>query len=189
MLLSDYLNEVQRYVPASINLPVATIVNAINSARRKLALDTGCMNQIYSFNLTAGTSQYSFPSVNGLKIYNVLNVWAYLGTIRYKLKKRRMGFNPIQNIKSFPTDWWEQQQSVIYFPIPSYPYQTEWEIFTNLILLVNPTDVETIPLIYHEAVTYLAARQVALATGNVPLAQVYQGEYISLLTAIKSYRY
>ncbi|HEM55972.1 MAG TPA: hypothetical protein ENO30_04325 [Thermodesulfobium narugense] len=190
MTLQDYINELSNYVPTQSTILTPTLITAINQARKRIALESGCQTQIYSFNLKAGVNSYPYSSltINNLPILNVIKAWVYIGTIRHPLERKRMGYNPLANIQSYPAYWWQELQTVYYYPTPADSYQAEWLVSTQIPQLVNMTDVETLPTIYHEAVKVCAARQVALADGNVQLAQVYDNDYKSLMFTLKNYR-
>jgi hypothetical protein len=189
MTLQDYINGVANYVPTAPTLSQTVLISAINSARNRVLLDTGALNQIYSTTLQGGLNTYPFPSINGLQVSSIFKVWIYIGTMQVPLRREKIDYNPLTTIQQYPYAWWTQLDTIYFYPTPATNIATDWYVgITRIPPLVNLTDTETLPQEYWDAVQACAARQTALADGNMQLASAYDGEYKYYLNQLNLYK-
>lgn len=182
MTLQDYFNLVLQFIPTAATLPVGSVYNAINMARRIVAAQSDATLTLYNFDLTAGDWDYPYPTVESCQIISVRKVWLYIGNERYQLDRKPIGSYTLSGFQSWPVRWWVKENTVYYYPIPAQAYSTDWKVTLLPLTLVNASDTDSqIRYQYSDAVTMLACKYTALSDGNISLAQAYEEMYRDVL--------
>ena len=180
--LQDYYTAVLENVPTAATLATQTVFDCINRARRRLAAESDATLALFTFTLTPGTWNYPYDTaglVDGCSVISILRVWLYIGTTRYELPKSAIKYDYFYtNFASWPIKWWTEKNSLYLWPTPSSNYQMDWQVKKQPNTLAALTDPELeIKYQYSDACQMLCCKYVAMADGNVNLAQFFEGEY------------
>ncbi len=162
----------------------AELTDYINSARSRVAADTGCSRSLQSFNLTTNQELYQFAALPlGSQTIDVLNLTLLWGNMRIP-----MNYMPFTEFNSKMRVWQNYtgrpvvfsvygQNSIYVGPVPDQVYVTEWDTVINPSALVNPTDADTIFFPYSEPIPYYAAYKAKYKEQSYQEAKLFHDEY------------
>src|SRR3990167_139904 len=163
--LTSYLAELRRLLhdPNDVYWSVADKTANLNTAIRQRDRDTGGQRVNISKTLTIGTDTYNFSTLSNVQVYDVINIWVQYAGGRVRLNPLAYSalterYRPWINYQGIPEAWARYGPSdVIFGPIPSLAYVTEWDCCVYSSPLVNLTDGDPLPYPYTDPVPFYAA--------------------------------
>ncbi len=164
--LQTYLDDLRRLLhdPNDRYWSQADKVVYINKGMQRRDLDTGANRQLLPVTLTAGTDLYSFSSTGQAQVLDVIGITLIFGNLRVVMDQfsftamnvRVRQYSP--GLQYAPLAWCRYgPNQVLFGPIPSLAYVTEWDCSVYASPLVNLTDVDPLPYPYTVPVPFYAA--------------------------------
>ena len=185
-ILSNYITQTRRLLhDANANFWTdSELTDYINSARSRVAADTGCSRALQTYSLVTAQESYLFSALPlGSQTIDVINLTLLWGNMRVP-----MNYMPFTEFNAKMRVWQSYQgrpvvfsvygQSTVYVgPVPDMVYVTEWDTVINPTALVNQADVETIVFPYTEPVPYYAAYLAKYKEQSYQEASMFHEEY------------
>jgi hypothetical protein len=197
--LSDYLAETRRLLHDSGDgiFPLADKIANVNRAIRMRDILTGAQRQVFEFNMVAGTETYSFTTIGGASIFDVVGLYVINGTERVPLDPRSFSdmnettrrYSPVN--RGLPQQWTRYgATAVLVAPAPSLAYEAEADcaIYTATPLAAL-SDADALDYPYTEPVPYHAAYLCRRNERQTDEAQEMLDEFhrlIAVLTGIRT---
>lgn len=196
--LSDYVDDLRRLLhdPADRYWPLADKIVYINKGMQRRDLDTGANRVLTSVTLVAGQDTYDFDSVavNQPNAFDVVSIAVIYGNLRVmmdsyaysRLNVLARQFQP--GLQFCPLAWARYgPNTVVFGPVPSQAYVTEWDLCIYTDPLVNLTDADPVVYPYTNAVPYYAAYQAKLNERQYDEAEGFKSQYdMQINTAVNA---
>lgn len=165
----------------------AELTGYINTARDRLARDTGCLRQLQTDTTIANQEVYTFATLaNGANTFDVLNINLIWGNSRIPLQYLPWtNFNAQlrywQNYIGRPIAFSLYASSTSYYlgPVPDQAYVMELDTTVIPAAMANLSDVETIPNTYTSPVAFYAAHKAKFKEQAYGEAEIFKQEYIN----------
>jgi hypothetical protein len=207
MALNQYLTDVQLlcHDTGGVFASQANYTNWINEARSWVAGEGMCVRQLAIVPLVVSQETYSLPSPTNavalgmgqaLGCLNISVAWGAVGSIKptldrypwseFQARFRSYGGTQVGN----PAIWAQMGDasgaSIYLFPIPQQTYNSEWDIYCNVLPLTSDTSPEAIPFPFTSAVKYYAAHLAMLNAQKDDQADKMLQRYKMKLAAARS---
>ena len=164
--LQTYLDDLRRLLhdPNDRYWSQADKTVYINKGMQRRDLDTGANRQLLPVTLTAGTDLYAFSATGQAQVFDVVGINVIYGNQRIVLNQ--FSYTSINvwarqylpGLQDVPIGFCRYGPNQILFgPVPSLAYDTEWDCSVYASPLVNLTDVDPLPYPYTVAVPFYAA--------------------------------
>lgn len=165
----------------------AVLTDAINVARKKVALDTACLRSLETVMLAAGTETYSVATSTSKldRCIDVLNIIVLWGNERVQLLQMvwsefSANLRVWQNFQNMPAAFskYGGPLGTIYFgPVPNMTYTSYWDILYIPVELVDDTTVDELAYPFDDPVPYYAAYTAKYQEQNYGEAALYEQQY------------
>lgn len=187
--LQTYITQCQRLLhdPNASMWTIPELTDYINEARNRICEDTKCLRALQTgISLTAGQELYTIntilPAVAG-QVVDILGISLYWGNTRFKLNYKAFTqfdaeLRAWQNYQTRPCFFTRMGALQVYVgPVPDQTYVTDWDVAIQPPVLVNSTDVETIPPPFTEPVQYYACYKAKFKEQSLGEAKIFKDEY------------
>lgn len=161
------------------------LVDYINEARNKCAIDTACVREFQEATLTTGVDKYLFyPFLpQGQRTVDIINLTLIYGATRVPLfyfpfTDFSAYYRAWTNYKTLPRAYTIYGANAVWLaPVPDQAYAGEYDTAVTPQPLQNDNDVDVIPIPYSDAVKYYAARLAKLRMQQYEEALAYENLY------------
>jgi len=198
--LANYLTSCQRLLHDATNqfYSQSELTDYINEARLRVVRDTGCLRQLITTTaFVQGQEAYPYASsiTNGSNCIDILNINVIWGN-----SKIALDYLPWSRF-NYQVRWWTllQGRPIVFSvygqntfyvgPPPDQAYATEIDAIFAPTALVNPGDVETIPIPFQSPVPYYACYQAKQRMQEWDEARWFQNMYKSQVNSANNSSY
>jgi len=194
-VLNTYLTQVTQLLhdPNNQYWSQQQLTSYINTARNRVAQDTGCLRQLMTgYALTAGVEQYQIAALPIANIIDVMGVQLY-----YSVTNR-------QSLMYFPWTQFDARYrawtgltnrpeafsrmgglTVFFGPVPDQAYLTDWVVTINPNILVTDATVEQIPVPFTDCVQWFAAYLAKFQEQAMQEASFFENEYLKWIRRVQ----
>lgn len=191
--LSQYTAQVRRLLhdANSTFYTSSDVTDAINGARKQVALDTACLRQLFAVSgsgLTTGTETYSLGSLTSvttraIDLLGITVIWGqtrvplfYMAFTEFQVRMRTWVTN-----RSRPAVWSNTGigpgMTIYIQPVPDQNYSAYADVIYIPNDLVDDSTVDEITFPYADAVKYYAAYQCKFKEQNFGEAEIFKNQY------------
>jgi hypothetical protein len=169
------------------------ITDAVNEARRKVANFTGCLRQlVVNIPLPSGQEVYNVsemidrgtPPNLGSYVIELRGITTYWDGTRVKCVYRAFSEQDVwfrsftQGFTGPPASMAMIGSNTVYLnPTPDRDYVSDWDVVFTAVPLGTSSDLETIPIIYHDCIPYRAASIAKFGEQSLSEADIYLKQY------------
>jgi hypothetical protein len=189
--LAGYLDDLRRLLhdPTDQYWSAVDKTAYINKAIQRRDLETGANRQLIPFTLSANVDTYSFSNLGQAQVFDVVGI--NLIYVAQRIVLDRLSFT---RLNAWIRQWSGQigppsafcrygPNQVIFGPVPSLGYETEWDCSIYAVPLVNLTDTDPLPYPYTNAVPYYAAFWAKLNERQYDEAEGFKRQYDEQINA------
>lgn len=188
-VLSAYITEVRRLTHDS-NATFwsdAELTTYINTARNKVALDTGCLRSLETVTLTASQETYPVPTsttklARCIDVLNIIVVWGNqrVPLMQFVFSEFQYNLRIWANFTNMPAAYskYGGPLGTIYIgPVPNQTYTSYWDVAYLPTALVDDSTVDELAFPFSDPVAYYAAYVAKFKEQAYGEAAIFEEQY------------